>query len=266
MEETNGQPEKNKEECRDFKRNVCTKGDNCKYYHPPKDANSIFERNSVCHDFQNLKGCNRESCKFLHLTKEQEEYIRTNGTCPPSLSQQEMDKIIGLPPFCNDFIRGTCTRGASCKFRHVGDPGAARGMGRGGPMFEERAPERFDPYRRPFPESPYDRMEMKRRYREDMMEDEIMYLRAQVGRLKRQIADFAATNESLMDENARLRLEVDRKRAAAPIHETTTARLTAVASAPQEYNLTQTRSAYPYTSGIKLDAGVTPVAYPTAPF
>lgn len=44
-----------KEECRDYKRNVCVKGDKCKYYHPPRDVNSIFERNSVCHDFQNPK-------------------------------------------------------------------------------------------------------------------------------------------------------------------------------------------------------------------
>ena len=57
MSESNGSgagPE-SREECRDFKRNVCNKGDKCKYYHPPRDINSIFERNSVCHDFQNPK-------------------------------------------------------------------------------------------------------------------------------------------------------------------------------------------------------------------
>jgi len=43
------------EECRDYKRNVCTKGSACKYYHPPKDVSAIFERNSVCHDYQNQK-------------------------------------------------------------------------------------------------------------------------------------------------------------------------------------------------------------------
>lgn len=54
MADSNGLDQK-PEDCRDYKRNVCTKGDNCKYYHPPKDVNSIFERNSVCHDFQNPK-------------------------------------------------------------------------------------------------------------------------------------------------------------------------------------------------------------------
>lgn len=82
----------------------------------------------------------------------------------------------------------------------------------------------------------FGRMEMKRRYREDMMEDEIMYLRAQVSRLKRQVADLAATNESLMDENARMRIGRGR------------------AIGYGESQLTQTRSAYPYTSGLKLEA------------
>ena len=49
-------------------------------------------------------------------------------------------------------MRGTCTRGSSCKFRHVGEPGPgpARG-GRGG------GGDRYEPYRRPVDDDPYDR-------------------------------------------------------------------------------------------------------------
>ena len=63
-----------------------------------------------------------------------------------------------------------------------------------------------------------------------------------------------------MDENARLRLERNRAVQAAPaIQEDPAARLTAAAAvsqprAPAEYSITQTRSAYPYTSGLKLES------------
>lgn len=44
-----------RQECRDFKRNVCRKGVDCKYYHPPRNVGDVLERNAVCHDFQNKR-------------------------------------------------------------------------------------------------------------------------------------------------------------------------------------------------------------------
>lgn len=85
----------------------------------------------------------------------------------------------------------------------------------------------------------------------------------QVSRLKRQIADFAATNESLMAENARFRIDRTRMPSMDPLTSgyEHTARLPATQAPgprapgpPAEYNVTQARSAYPYTSGLKLEA------------
>lgn len=69
-----------------------------------------------------------------------------------------------------------------------------------------------------------------------------------------------------MDENARLRL--DRGRAAqASVHEASNSRLAATAvpqARPAEYSLTQTRSAYPYTSGLKLEPSAAAVSNVTS--
>lgn len=95
------------------------------------------------------------------------------------------------------------------------------------------------------------------------------FLSHQVSRLKRQIADFAATNESLMDENARLRVERSRavQTSAAslpgPIYESARTITESVVTQPRalpDYTLTQPRSAYSYTTGLKVDSPTAPLS------
>lgn len=68
--------------CRDFLRNVCTRGSRCRYRHPvtcPRRTTKKPEaetRRPVCHDYQN-GGCKRrDSCRYEHVTRKQEKRSR----------------------------------------------------------------------------------------------------------------------------------------------------------------------------------------------
>lgn len=52
--------------CRDFVRNMCKRGDECRFYHPPNPENKR-QRSSwltFCHDFQNGH-CSRSDCRLV---------------------------------------------------------------------------------------------------------------------------------------------------------------------------------------------------------
>ena len=52
--------------CRDYMKNVCTRGAGCKYYHPPHVAqqqNSEREEFKFCIDYQNPRSCQRSNCR-----------------------------------------------------------------------------------------------------------------------------------------------------------------------------------------------------------
>lgn len=145
--------------CRDFIRNVCHRGKNCKFIHPENikiRSDPIF-----CHDFQQNR-CHRTTCKFIHCSREIEEHYKKTGELPEnvydSVSEQQnnhttiivdgrsnnngrsmdrnnrtsnginrlpngngLDNSVSLEiPVCKDFLKGVCNRPyGACKYRHV---------------------------------------------------------------------------------------------------------------------------------------------------
>ncbi|XP_057703216.1 zinc finger CCCH domain-containing protein 10 [Corythoichthys intestinalis] len=118
--------------CRDFIRNVCKRGNRCRFKHP--DFNEVpdlgVQKNEFifCHDYQN-KECLRANCRFVHGSKEDEDYYKKNGELPLrlrgtvaarlGLSPTDLPHSRGEVPICRDFLKGECQRGNKCKFRHV---------------------------------------------------------------------------------------------------------------------------------------------------
>ena len=120
--------------CRDFMRNVCTRGKKCKYTHPEtsKESNAaaaLLQDSIVfCHDFQNRNDCSRrQHCRFIHCRKEEEEEFKRSGYLPPHIRDQAITKgvapdlpaLYGARPICKDFLKGDCRRGRLCRFRHL---------------------------------------------------------------------------------------------------------------------------------------------------
>ena len=214
--------------CRDFLRNVCRRGASCKYKHPERSGKQHSEY-QFCHDYQNSE-CMRSNCKYIHCSRSEQEYYKETGKLPPALEDLVekglagggSDMLDGEIPVCRDYLKGECNRGSRCKFRH---------LSRGDLEYEERArrmaPPRFDPRydfsRDPYGEYEYDRMRRRPLYDDyepvprsrergppcdrDMreLEDENVMLRRKIDELRKQVSDLTATNEVLLDQNARLR-------------------------------------------------------------
>ena len=56
--------------CRDFLRNVCRRGERCKFSHPaeksdPSSEAKLQDKMEFCHDYQNGR-CSRSHCRFIH--------------------------------------------------------------------------------------------------------------------------------------------------------------------------------------------------------
>jgi len=122
--------------CRDFMRNECGRGTNCKFYHPSKtsdgddgsvtpSAQSGFQ---FCIAFRTTRGCVRgESCRYVHATMDQVNAYNETGDISPELAhciadakERSRAPAGGGEPVCMDFQRGECQRGDSCRYRHVG--------------------------------------------------------------------------------------------------------------------------------------------------
>ena len=69
--------------CRDFVRNVCNRGRNCKFIHP--ENVKIRTEPIFCHDYQQSK-CFRSTCKFIHCTREDEEHYKQTGELPAGVN------------------------------------------------------------------------------------------------------------------------------------------------------------------------------------
>ena len=116
--------------CRDFLRNVCRRGNACRFRHPdPSEAEELGKKIEYifCHDYQNRE-CRRQNCRFLHCTKQEEEVYRSTGKLPQHvLDKMAQNKASELAqsmasnvPICKDNLKGECRRGPGrCKFRHV---------------------------------------------------------------------------------------------------------------------------------------------------
>lgn len=127
--------------CRDFLRNVCHRGNWCKYRHPdPNEAKEMGRKINYifCHDFQNTE-CHRPNCKFIHCSKPEEMYYYTTGELPSCVAEamgQGGGGDVGVGsavatttatnadadsdiPVCLDYLKGVCRRRGRCKYRHV---------------------------------------------------------------------------------------------------------------------------------------------------
>ncbi|XP_045168969.1 zinc finger CCCH domain-containing protein 10-like [Mercenaria mercenaria] len=227
----------NNDICRDFLRNVCRRGKRCKYRHPGEQETNEFKKISeytFCHDFQN-NGCRRANCKFLHCTREEEEHARQTGELPTRVMQAaalgigvnhaEMVAKGGVP-ICKDNLKGDCHRGAGCKYRHISSAEyeflQRKSEGRNEMYRKEHQLERFEfeqdiKRRRMDPDYPSDGFRTyENRYPPlspnskplsyQLLEDENSMLRKKVEELKKQVADLTATNEVLLEQNARYRV------------------------------------------------------------
>lgn len=214
--------------CRDFLRNLCRRGSNCKYRHPEPQKETQEEGSQdikFCHDFQN-KGCRRANCKFMHCTKREEEYYQSTGKLPRHVQEALGEKID--VPVCKDFLRGFCKRGIYCKFRHLTVQEYEMEMGgKIGPSFVgEQDFNRFDDFefqlkrKRPafddgfgpvdgpgvlLPTPGPDRMPSTSMPDIQMLEGENAILRRKVEELKKQVVELTSTVEYLLEQNAQLR-------------------------------------------------------------
>ena len=107
--------------CRDFLRNVCRRGDRCKFSHPGGDTGGegggegggakLQDKMEFCHDFQNNR-CNRSQCRFIHCPADVETEFNKSGMHPPPpdhLSSRNLMSscliIVGyLPPAVRDQV------------------------------------------------------------------------------------------------------------------------------------------------------------------
>ncbi|CAG5130017.1 unnamed protein product [Candidula unifasciata] len=212
--------------CRDYMRNVCTRGKRCRYRHPTQDdrAEPPTKRDlTFCHDFQN-NGCSRPSCKFLHCSRDEEENFHRTGLLPSRLNYSNTSIVPhnvmkATVPLCRDYLNGDCKRGLKCKYRHEFEKSCVE--------YDRRCDRSYEYI-----------SEIKRRRLDDeyeiirtgfgyaLLEDEIVVLKKKVGELRKQVSDLSAINEVLLEQNAMYRIS---KAAAAAIQAPTSQQLSAVA-------------------------------------
>ena len=101
--------------CRDFLRNVCRRGDRCKFSHPGEregandgqgDGAKLQDKMEFCHDFQNNR-CNRTQCRFIHCPADVETEFNKSGWSSIYAPDQVLTLMIiagYLPPAVRDQV------------------------------------------------------------------------------------------------------------------------------------------------------------------
>jgi len=182
--------------CRDFLRNVCKRGAHCRYWHPPPDApvDVVF-----CHDFQNA-GCRRPECRFVHCSRDEEELYRHTGQLPPTSSASAARSCSvtgsGDVPICRDFLKGDCRRGLKCKFEHMQEVSSSE-LGADAPSTSSVKIRKTEPA-----DGDVELVTLAD-YR--AVEEENRALRHDVDELRRTVSVLVATNEMLLEQNAKYR-------------------------------------------------------------
>lgn len=182
--------------CRDYQRGVCTRGSKCKFKHPDGMGTELTNSPMICRDFQNGK-CQRSSCKYLHLSNSEEKIFLRTGQIPPK--RDTYGPVRGEPTragpndaICKDFLNRKCSRGQGCRYRHVYEDSSEGDYGSYG----------FDgPYGKRRRES----YEGQSYY---YLVDENESLRRRVADLQKQVTDLKATNEVLLEQNAKYRNQI----------------------------------------------------------
>ncbi|GFO40816.1 Zinc finger ccch domain-containing protein 10 [Plakobranchus ocellatus] len=218
--------------CRDYMRNVCTRGKRCRYRHPPLEERPEQpppRRDlTFCHDYQN-NCCTRLNCKFLHCSRDEQEYFHRTGLLPSRLNHSgpvagsHGHSMRAETPVCRDYINGDCKRGSKCKYRHesekpqghysVGSNSNNGGNNRHHHDYERRDyGSNSDSKRRRVDEDYGGDGDGPRndvngsRPSYSALEDENAVLRHKVAELKKQVSDLTAINEVLLEQNARFRM------------------------------------------------------------
>ena len=162
---------------------------------------------------------------------------------------KELPLMKGEVPVCRDFMKGECKRGARCKFRHVPtspqyDLDLAQKeqitstptqvtLTNNNTLTNINTMSKFDAFTEELDRYEYEQLTVKRRrtdydsyldtftvktttdYR--LLEEENVLLRRKVDELKKQVHDLAATNEVLLEQNARYRVSKVSVTAAPPM-------------------------------------------------
>ncbi|XP_069761837.1 zinc finger CCCH domain-containing protein 10-like [Narcine bancroftii] len=229
--------------CRDFLRNVCTRGKNCRYFHPDNieayDVGEMRHDSIFCQYFQNSK-CTRENCTFIHGTKSEENYYNKTGKLPAhlqktvavtfGLSPSNLPLITKEVPFCRDFLKGKCRRGSKCKFQHLKRDDNDNKSTEKVSQNKEASPEicRYDRLDDLYETEKCDYDQNPKRKRMEglrfevfdystpnlrpvevnFLEEENHILRKRNEELKKQVTSLKITNEVLLEQNSDLRKQV----------------------------------------------------------
>lgn len=228
--------------CRDYMRNVCTRGKKCKYEHPEKEESSasatlLQDAIVFCHDYQNRNDCQRRhNCRFIHCLKEEEAEFKRSGFLPPHIRDQAITKgvapdlpaLYGARPICKDFLKGDCRRSRSCRFRHLNRRQYDMEMSNCYDTNDDGYGYGYDGYDMPpmkrrrdaFPDIGGHGSHPMGGYGDsrprggphshsladmDMLQQENMLLKARVEELKKNVQELTTTNNFLLEQNAQLR-------------------------------------------------------------
>lgn len=203
--DVNGTDAPKNNECRDFMRGVCNRGNNCKFFHPQHVNPTIKqEKLPICKDFQN-KGCDRVKCKFLHISPNEEEQYNHTGSLPSHSGKSDQVRG-GMPPppggrnghfppapnnVCKDFLNGVCQRGSRCKFLHQEEEDSQM-------FYGKRRRNDFPP-----PGGPSGGF-----MGPNPMTEENEMLRRKIADLQRQVVDLRQMNDTLYEQNSRYRTQL----------------------------------------------------------
>ncbi|XP_064648049.1 zinc finger CCCH domain-containing protein 10-like [Lineus longissimus] len=201
---------------------------------------------TFCHDFQNTGcrrqnckfiHCTREEEEYYKQTGQLPVRLQQAAALGLGVQPSELPVLKGEVPICKDYLKGECRRAGKCKYRHVSASDYEIELRRLERQSRSLITSRFDTF-----DDILDRYELesplKRRRLEDyefnnvldrygthattptatmtrpisvatdyrLIEDENTILRRKVEELKKQCNDLAATNEVLLEQNARYRM------------------------------------------------------------